>query len=228
MSEASRSGEATTTEDAIPEHHGDAEMEETQEPEDACMGFIGSLEPSREDAVSAILLQQLGSFRKSYRREARTKLKTMIDDMKIVSEVYSPPRVTKELREKPRKHLIPGFALDLTVTDPDDGQPWDFSRESKRTKARALLRKQRPYMLIGSPMCTAFSSWRQLSRGRCKDLAKMDREKEEAIQHLDFVIFLHIEQLEGGRYSLHEHPRRALPGDYSRSEISSRCLEWAP
>ncbi len=206
--ETGSSGEATITE-TVHKRDGDTEMGEAHEPEDAFMGFIGSLEPSHEDEVSAILLQQLGSFRKDYRREARTKFKKMIGDMKIVSEIYSPPRITEELKRRRRKHLIPGFALDLTVVDPDDGQPWDFSREDKRDKARALLRKQRPYMFIGSPMCTAFSSWQQLNRRRSKDVAKMDREKELAIQHIEFVMSLYVEQLENGRYFLHEHPRRA-------------------
>ncbi len=204
-------GEAAKHEDT-PEHGGDTEMAQAHEPEDEFMGFIGSLEPAKEDEISAILLQQLGSFRKSYQRETRTKLKQMIEDMrgrKVVSEIYSPPRITAELKKNQRRHLIPGFALDLTVADPDDGTPWDFSKPEKRAKARALLRKQRPYMLIGSPMCTAFSSWQQLNRARSKDVDKMDREKDLATQHIEFVISLYVEQLEGGRYFLHEHPRRA-------------------
>ena len=47
------------------------------------MGFIGSLEPSAEDYASEILLQQLGSFGRSYRREARASC------TRIVSEMYS-------------------------------------------------------------------------------------------------------------------------------------------
>lgn len=40
-----------------------------------------------------------------------------------VAEVYSPPRVAA-LAE--RFGLMPGFSLDLSVLDPDDGLPWDF------------------------------------------------------------------------------------------------------
>ena len=50
----------------------------------------------------------------------------------------------------------PGFALDLTVVDPEDGSPWDFCKKEKRDKARKMQREQRPILLIGSPMCTAF------------------------------------------------------------------------
>ena len=47
----------------------------------------------------------------------------------------------------------------LTLLDPDDGQAWDFSRKSKRDKAPRMMFKEKPYLFIGSPMCTAFSTW---------------------------------------------------------------------
>ena len=40
-----------------------------------------------------------------------------------VSEIYSRPRITAYAASL---GLSPGFALDLAVIDPDDGQPWDF------------------------------------------------------------------------------------------------------
>ena len=49
-----------------------------------------------------------------------------------VAEVYSPPKVT-DLAS--RFGLIPGFALDLSVCDPDDGEPWDFDNDAKREKS---------------------------------------------------------------------------------------------
>ena len=54
-----------------------------------------------------------------------------------VSEVYSPPRV---IAMAARMGLKPGFALDLTVVDPDDGRPWDFDCVDKRAKALARRR----------------------------------------------------------------------------------------
>ena len=84
---------------------------------DMDVGFIGSLEPSAGDQISELLLQQLGPCGKSYRREAKAA------GRRIISEMYSPPRVTAELQRMKHKHLLPGFALDLTVVDPDDGLP---------------------------------------------------------------------------------------------------------
>ena len=114
-------------------------------------GFVGIMEDSVGDFVGGLLLQQLGGAGGRYKREHRKACS------RIVSEMYSPPRVTAEIIRSKNKYVLPGFALDLTVLDPDDGMPWDFSIASKRDKARTLSREQQPYMLIGSPECTHFS-----------------------------------------------------------------------
>ena len=71
--------------------------------------------------------------------------------------------MSAEVKRGRYRNLAPGFAFDLTVADPDDGQPWDFSRRDKREKARRMLREQKPILLIGSPMCTQFSTWQYLN-----------------------------------------------------------------
>ncbi len=65
-------------------------MQTDETAEDTAMytGFIGILEPSAEDFMSDLLLQQLGSSGRSYLRENRASCR------RIVSEMYSPPRVT--------------------------------------------------------------------------------------------------------------------------------------
>ena len=170
---------------------------------DVNMGFIGSLEPAADDFVSGMLLQQIGSSGRGYRREAASACR------RIVSEMYSPPRVTAELNKARNRHLVPGFALDLTVCDPDTEKPWDFTEKSCRDKARRLLRQQRPFLLIGSPACTAFSTWQYLNERRVKDLSKLQRQKVAAKLHLDFVVSLYVEQIQAGGYFLHEHPQWA-------------------
>jgi len=142
---------------------------------------IGSLEPSFDDEVSALLLTEMGSSGRVRRRDGRKVVR------KMVSEIYSPPRVTELLRKTRSKHLMAGFALDLTVLD-DDGLPWDFSEEAKRQKARRLVREQRPYMLIGSPACTAFSTWMYRNEAKSRDVAAIRRAKIRAIVHMDFAI----------------------------------------
>ena len=41
----------------------------------------------------------------------------------VVSEVYSPPRMTLEIKKGKYRNLASGIALDLAVNDPDDGRP---------------------------------------------------------------------------------------------------------
>ena len=153
-----------------------------------------------EDMCVLLMSQYIGS--KDYRRERRQGASRM------VSEVFSPPRVTKALSRFPGAQLLPGFALDLTCNDVDDNQPWDFDRKDKREKARMMLREQRPLFLIGSPDCTAFSSWQALNALR-RDPGTIHREYVRARLHLDFCCQLYAEQVEGGRYFIHEHPETA-------------------
>ncbi len=161
---------------------------------------LGSLEPSIDDVISSIFLQELGASAGKYKRETRRGMKA------IVSEIYSPPRITEMIRKSKCRYVLPGVALDITVNDPSDGRPWDFSLESKRQRARQIIREQKPYCLIGSPMCTAFCTWQALNEARSSNSEETKRNKAKAIAHIDFVAQLYAEQVAGGRYFLHEHP----------------------
>ncbi len=163
---------------------------------DAFMGLI-----QEEDDVMT-MLAHIGIETRNYQREHKKAFR------KIVSEIYSPPRVTKLLSALPPSSLAPGFALDLTCIDPDDGRQWDFDIEAKRTKALALVRRTKPLFLVGSPMCTAFCTWQRLNAQKCNS-EDMKNKLEQARVHLEFCFQLYREQLEGGRYFLHEHPKFA-------------------
>ena len=163
----------------------------------------GSLRERRnEDDECMNLILCLGADPKNYRREKRRAFH------KIVSEIYSPPRVTELLRTVTNGELTPGFAFDLTCVDPDDGQPWDFSLRAKREKARRMIREQRPLFLIGSPMCTAWCTWQALNATK-RPRHLVQKELEEARMHLEFVTSLYRDQIEGGRFFLHEQPEYA-------------------
>ena len=122
-----------------------------------------------------------------------------------VAEIYSPPRVTS-LAEK--YGMLPGFALDITVTDPDDGLPWNFDKLSKRKKAIQLIKTQSPKLLIGSPMCTAFSIIQGLNKGRMRP-ENWDKMRKHGKKHLKFACELYKIQHSAGRYFIHEHPDTA-------------------
>ena len=114
----------------------------------------------------------------------------------------SAPRNTVAIKLLPELRLIPGFALDLTTIDDDDGCAWDFDNPRKRDKAMAKVRDEKPMLLICSPMCTAFSSWQRIN-DKIRDPALCARENERARTRLNFCIDLYREQLKHGRYFLH-------------------------
>jgi len=130
---------------------GDAEMGVVGE--DESEEEMGIVHEDFEDEISSMLLAQLGQSSKAYKRELRKGCRH------LVSEIYSPPRITREIKNGRWKRLAPGFALDFTVLDPDDSMPWDFNVKEKREKARRPQREQEPLLLVGSPMCTHFSTW---------------------------------------------------------------------
>ena len=64
-----------------------------------------------------------------------------------VSEVYSPPRFTKEAAGL---GLSPGTAFDLETG-------WNLADTNQFIEARATAEEERPKLLTGSPPCEAFS-----------------------------------------------------------------------
>ena len=190
-------GDAPTHDDEVPTGSDTGMQDNAQQSNDVDMGYIGCLVPDENDYVSELLLTTLVSSGRSYARERRAACR------RIVSEMYSPPRVTAEIKRAKHPHLVAGFAYDLTTVDPDDGMPWDFSIESKREKARRKCEEQRPYMLIGSPMCTAFCTWMALNEALRKDHAIVRAAREKAIEHINFIVSLYQMQADAGRYFLH-------------------------
>ena len=112
-----------------------------------------------------------------------------------IAEAYSPPRVTEQAK---RYGLIAGEAMDITTG-------WDFSKECDRRRARDYLDKEKPRLLIGSPMCTMFSPLQKMTPWS-EQKQKIWREHRH---HIEFVAELYKVQMSEGRLFLHEHPERA-------------------
>ena len=87
-----------------------------------------------EEILSVI--DSLGGSRNQYRRERNRGIRM------VVSEIYSPPRVTAAIKLLPELRCIPGFALDLTTTD-TEGRPWDFDDYETRERARKIVREEK-------------------------------------------------------------------------------------
>ena len=112
-----------------------------------------------------------------------------------VAGVYSVPRVGARASEH---GLAQGWALDLLTG-------WDLTASEARRKARELLDRSKPKLLVGSPVCTYFSTimawnWPRMNPEEAK------KKWREAVLHLNFAIELYQAQLDSGRLFLHEHP----------------------
>ena len=188
------------------------------------------------------LVEALGGNSHTYARERRAQLRNIASEVRsppiaarvakrlprrgitekgrqvkaVISEIYSPPRVTHAAKMLPGLGLLPGFALDLTTTNAQ-GEAWDFDDVSKQQEAWDLIEKQKPLILVGSPMCTAFCAWQKLNQQR-RDLEIVEQELRKATMHMEFVCRLYKAQVEAGRYFLHEHPATA-------SSWELRCIK---
>ena len=161
--------------------------------------YVDELKQNEKDIIGVV--KALGGCPNRYRRERRAALRA------VVSEIYSPPRVTAAAKLLPELKIIPGFALDLTTAD-SDGKHWDFDDKVMRDRAMQRVRDEKPLLLVGSPMCTAFSTWQRVNNA-FRDPVVVAGEMARAKKHLEFCVELYREQARGGRYFLHEHPAYA-------------------
>ena len=134
------------------------------------------------------IVHSLGGNTGKYRRERGRALRH------VISEIYSPPRVSAVAKLCPSFGILPGFALDLTVAD-SDGRQWDFDDEEMRRRAWAKVKSERPLLLIGSPMCTAFSAWQHINNAK-RDPATVAKEYARGLSHLRFCCELYAYQIE--------------------------------
>ena len=161
-----------------------------------CMAEVRG-EAEKTNRAIMLTIRDLGADTRIYQRERSKALKA------VISEIYSEPRVTKALKMIPTEGGGPGFALDLTTED-EEGRPWDFAKAECRERARKMVKEQRPMSPIGSPACTAFSSWQALSDTK-RDPAAVHREYISAMVHLRSACELYKLQRDEGRYFLHGH-----------------------
>lgn len=131
------------------------------------------------------------------------------DAGKKVSELFSPPRVNRELRKSPAGGgITAGTSFDM-IMDTESGESWDFRLPQDRRRCWQRLEAEKPWLVIGSPPCTAFSA---LNIGL--NFPKMDpkeaaRRQAEGRMLLGFALAVYRWQLRRGCYFLHEHPASA-------------------
>ena len=121
-----------------------------------------------------------------------------------VVEVYSPPRVAAMAKQL---GFRAGWCLDLTTCD-ERGVAWDFNRLEMRNKAAWKLIQDKPRLLIGSFICTTFSTMNNVNYTRMSK-EEVKQRMDYGRRHLEFCAGLYDIQWREGRYFLHGHPQAA-------------------
>ena len=121
------------------------------------------------------------------------------------SELHPSPGISEWAK---RLGLREGWALDLTGVDPEDGQAWDLSKRDKQEKVRAMLRRDKPFILVASPMCGPSIIAQGPSCAEMSD-EEVKAKIRDGLLHLQLAMEMCEEQRREGRFFLFEHPNGA-------------------
>ncbi len=80
-----------------------------------------------------------------------------------VAELFSPPRVSKILPSV-GGDLVAGSTFDLHADI--NGVKWNFEQPLDRKRAWERIRAEEPYLVVGSPPCTMFSSMQNMNKNK--------------------------------------------------------------
>ena len=96
-----------------------------------------------------------------------------------------------------------GFERALVV---DCATGWSMSGEEQMEEIEQRIRDEEPVLLIGSPMCRAFSTLIELTQAGKPSEVELKSLVERCVTHLKFCFRMHETQRNAGRLFLHEHP----------------------
>ena len=82
---------------------------------------------------------------------------------KVVSEIFSPPRVSAQIGASSNGPLCPGTSFDLKVTS-ETGEKWNFLLVADRRACWRRLVEEDPWVVIGSPPCIDYCASRNWLR----------------------------------------------------------------
>jgi hypothetical protein len=142
---------------------------------------------------------------------------------KTVTELFSPPRVNAELLKNPAvSSVVAGTSFDLII-DQLSGEAWDFLNTDHRRKCWSRLRAEDPWIVIGSPPCTAFSIMNGLNKSKMPAETR-ERRLTEGKVLLNFALDVYTWQHRRGKYFIHEHPQSA--SSWELPEVRAvQCLD---
>ena len=96
-----------------------------------------------------------------------------------------------------------GFERGLAV---DCATGWSMSDEEQVEEVEQRVRDEEPVLLIGSPMCRAFSTLIELTQAGKPSEVELKSLVERCVTHLKFCFRMYATQRNVGRLFLHEHP----------------------
>ena len=103
-----------------------------------------------------------------------------------ISGIYSPPRVTPS---SGRCRFRRGLARVLSVLDPTDGLPWDFTLPSKRAQAPTPIEDESPELLSLNQLRKAFSTLNRRNAARIRE-RRLSATQDGVRVHLVFAMAL--------------------------------------
>ena len=78
--------------------------------------------------------------------------------------------------------------MDLTSIGEFHYEPWDLREQEKRARAHEILKRDKPFMSIASPMCIAFCRLQELFNYPKTDPERVEQLISEAMEHLCFAL----------------------------------------
>ena len=103
--------------------------------------------------------------------------------------------------------MQPGSTFDLHCAE--HGEQYNFLLAADRRRWRARLRRELPWLLVGSPPCTEYCLLQRNLNHPRMDPEEVRRRRAEAALLFAFALACYVFQLRGGRHFLHEHPATA-------------------
>ena len=129
-----------------------------------------------------------------------------------VVELFSRPRVNLGIRHRQAAQdplpVTAGTSFDL-VRDTSTGESWNFCKPEDRRRCWRRLEEEQPWLVIGSPPCTAFSALNAGLNYPRMDPTEVARRQAEGRLLLGFAASVYRWQIKRGAYFLHEHPASA-------------------
>ena len=144
-----------------------------------------------------------------------------------VVELFSVPRVTKELKEMSQRipmGLSAGSTFDMCMDE--NGKKYDFRTARDRKRCWARLEVELPWLVVGCPPCAFFSIFNQnLNRERFTK-EEWRRREAEALVLLHFAISVYRWQLRRGAISCTSTPRLLHRGQMKKFSVFFATPRW--